>query len=116
MREAEERGFQRAAPMVLEAVLAVAAAGRMRDPEDAARLVDESVREELLTLDSEGRRRRASEAIDALLEARPYLALNGDESTTSTRGTLVSHGARSTTRARGGGTADDWLRDEARKR
>lgn len=115
VREAEERGFARAAPIVLEAVFAVAAAGRMRDPEDAARLVDESVREELLTLDAEGRRRRATEAIDELLEARPYLALNGDEST-STRGTLVSHGARSSTRRQEGGTPDEWLRDEARRR
>ena len=117
VREAEARGFERAAPMILEAEFAIAAAGRMRNPADAAALVPEDVRAEILGMsDPAARRRRAEEAVNEILEARPYMAVEPDTANGSS-GSLVTQGARS--RQAPTKTPNDpnaWLRDEARKR
>lgn len=118
-REAEERGAERAAgeyaPRLLEADLAIAAAGRLRDPQDAVGLIRASEREELLGLtDRDERRKRADAIISALLEAKPYLAADTDN---GKGGGLVTQGARSGgAPGRSAKSPDDWLREEARRR
>lgn len=118
LREAEERGFAKAAPAILEATLSVAAAGRLQQPSDAYRLLDEGEREELLKLDEDGRRKRADELVGELLEARPYLAIddgNGSSSSGSPR--LVTPGARTPDRpGRVPQDPDAWLRGLGRDR
>jgi len=121
VREAEERGmqagFERAAPLLLDADFAIVASGRMREPADAARLISAETRAELLAMDdAEARRRRASEIVDELIEARPYMAVaaNGDQQSGSGRAPLVTQGARSG-KPRGDADPDAWLRDRSKR-
>lgn len=117
LREAEERGFAKAAPLIASAELAVAAAGKLRDPAVAVKLLTDAQRDSLLAAtDETERRKRAGELVGELLEAHPYMAVengNGDRR----EGSLVTQGARSGQRPEAGPTSPDaWLRDEARRR
>jgi hypothetical protein len=113
IREAEQRGFERAAPLVLDAEMAIAAAGKMRDPRVASRLVSDALREELLAItDGNARAARAAEIVEELLEAHPYMAVddrNGQQGTSA----LVTQGGRSEQPGRGATNPDDWLRSRA---
>jgi hypothetical protein len=119
VREAEERGKQAAAgeyaPRLLEADLAIAAAGRLRDPQDAVGLISSEARQELLELrDREARRKRADAVIEELLEAKPYLA--AERSDDRGKG-LVTQGARSSGwPSRSATNPDEWLRERSKKR
>lgn len=118
VREAEQRGFEKAAPRILEAELAIAAAGKLRDPSDAARLISDATRDELLAItDSAARRKRADEIVDELVEARPYMAV--EQTTTPANGDdrgLVSQGGRSRSTARQTVDPNQWIRERARGR
>jgi hypothetical protein len=110
VREAEERGFAKAAPMVLEAELSIAASGRMREPADAFRLLNEQERADLLAItDGEARRQKAGELVESLLEARPYMALETERRQES----ILTPGPR--TPERPAADEDEWLR-RARRR
>ena len=117
VREAEERGATQReselAPRILEADLAIAAAGRLRDPQDAVGLLSPAAREELLGIaDTSARRSRAVTLIGELVEAKPYLGL---EEKNDRQGPLVTQGGRSRQPSRVEGTPDDWLRGKARR-
>ena len=115
VREAEQRGYEKAAPLVLEADMALAASGRMRNPEDAGRLLAEHDREELLKMGDQGKRReRASALVAELLESRPYLALTEPERDNGPG--LVRQGPRSTEPGPTAQDADAWLRNLGRER
>jgi hypothetical protein len=100
---------------LLEAQVAVAAAGRLNDPSDAVRLLPV---EELLAEEDEAARDRAiTKAIETLIESKPYLAAQVDgERGGERRGELVTQGARSATRSKTEKTADDWFRQRGRRR
>ena len=110
--EVEERYGRR----LLEAEVARRAAGRLHDPDDATRHV---ALDELLAVEDERELvRRIDAALDELLEAKPYLAADGDSSTSTTRrDSLVTQGPRSTPprERREGVDADSWIRKRARR-
>ena len=111
IREAEQRGFDKAAPILLEAELAIAAAGKMRDPRLAARLVPEQAREAILEAkDSDERAARAETAIEELLEAHPYMAAEQQNGPAASPRSLVTQGARTQKPGAGATTPDEWLR------
>jgi len=99
---------------LLEATIARVAAGRLRDPEDAVRLLPV---EELIAIEDESeQRKRLDDAIDELIEAKPYL-VGADTPNGETTRRLVTQGGRSErpgTR-REGTDADSWLRSRARR-
>jgi hypothetical protein len=110
-REAEQRGYDKAigelTPRLLESVLIGVAAGRLRDPTDAA-LIPARTRQELLELtDPDEQRRQAVKAIDQLVEAKPHLAA---EPVNDRAGPLVTQGGRSTQPSRVATDPDEWLR------
>jgi membrane protein involved in colicin uptake len=114
VREAEQRGFEKAAPMVLEAELAIAAAGRMRYPQDAARLLPDSTRAELLAItERDARAKAATKAVDELLSARPEMGLDANGGATPP---LVTQGARSGSAPKSTPQdPDEWLRQAGKR-
>lgn len=118
VREAEERGALQAtqtlAPRLLEADLAIAAAGRLRDPQDAAGLLPRETLDALLRVEETSERRKlADAAIADLLEAKPYLAT--DDANGSKGGGLVTQGGRSGGQPTGVvKSPDEWLRGSKR--
>ena len=101
---------------LLEAQIARQAAGKLRDPEDAVRLLPIA---DLVQIADEGERaRRVDAAIAELLETKSYLALNGQTETPPSRTSLVTQGGRSAPpRDRREGTdADSWIRSRAGRR
>jgi hypothetical protein len=112
--EAEARGREQAlaeaGTKLLEAQVRAAAAGKLRDPDDAVRYLD---LRELVELDED--ERELGKRIDKLVEAKPYLgADNGERPRVGAR----SQGART---APGGTKQTDadgsaWLRKAARRR
>lgn len=116
VREAEQRGFERAVPMLLEAEMAIAAAGRLRDPGDAARLIGEDVRTELLAMtDPTARRERAVQAVEELIEAKPYMAVDANGGSPPATGDLVTQGGRSSQRPGESSSPDAWIRGQHRR-
>jgi hypothetical protein len=100
---------------LLEAQVAVAAAGRLNDPADAVRLLP--VDELLGEADDDARERRISDAIDKLIEDKPYLAAQPDGERGRRDRELVTQGARSGAPGGGkSGSPDDWLRKRGRRR
>jgi hypothetical protein len=101
---------------LLEATIARRASGKLRDPDDAISLLPI---DELLEIEDEReRRKRVDEALDELLESKPYLAeANGERETTPSRAALVTQGARSERPGRTSDAkdADDWLRKRSRR-
>lgn len=115
LREAEERGFARAIPMLVDSEMAIAAAGKLRDPGVASSLVDQATREELAGMsDPADRRARCKELVDDLLEKYPYMAVGQDGNGKTDK--LVTQGGRSRAPAGSAQSPDAWLRDEARRR
>lgn len=113
VREAEARGVASVAGRLLDAELTIAAAGRMRYPQDAGRLLTSSQRDELLAIENDDERaKRASELVDELLKARPEMALvdaNGHRPT-------VTQGARSgSVPSSTPSDPDAWLRSAGRR-
>jgi len=114
VREAEERGFARAAPMIVEAEMAIAAAGRMRDPSVAARLLTAEQRDELLQIADVGERRaRCDDLVADLLEAHAYMAVEPTVENGQGR-TLVTQGGRSRRPESTPSDPDAWLRGVGR--
>jgi hypothetical protein len=105
---------QRWAHKLLEAEVAVRAAGKLADPGDAIRLlaVDDLLSEE----DEQARARKVDQALDDLLEAKPYLAANGQTQQRQGAKDLITQGARSTQAPKAEGSPDDWFRRRAGKR
>jgi hypothetical protein len=104
---------QRWAHKLLEAEVAVRAAGKLADPGDAIRLL--AVDDLLSEQDEQARAKKVDQALDDLLEAKPYLAANGQTRERSTGG-LITQGARSTQAPKAEGSPDDWFRRRAGKR
>jgi hypothetical protein len=112
---AEERDALWRDRYLREAVTA-AAAGKLRDPDDAyGHLYGAGELDELAAVDPEKMREEARKRVDALLEAKPYLAVEpAVDPATAAAGALTS-GVRG--RLEPGATdSGDWLRDAARKR
>jgi hypothetical protein len=102
---------------LLEAQVARQAAGTLRDPEDAVRLLP---MDELLGIaDERERAKRVDDALSELVESKPYLAnANGETASSGGRSTLVTQGGRSERPggSRSEGTSpDDWIRKRARR-
>jgi hypothetical protein len=112
IREAEQRGAASVAGRLLDAEVTIAAAGRMRYPQDAGRLLSEARRAELLAIeDSDERARAAEAAVAELLEARPEMSLETNGGTRP----LVTQGGRSAPPGSSPKTPDDWLREVGRR-
>jgi hypothetical protein len=99
-REGERREHRHA---IATLAIKAHAAGKFADPDDAVRLLP---LEELLAIEDERDRERAvDEALDKLLEAKPYLAR-----ASGPRPPLVTPGARSGERPNGRPRERSWLR------
>jgi hypothetical protein len=116
--EAREEGYRAAMAEVgtreLRAYVREAAAGKLRDPADAVRLLDLDA---LAEVKEDDRDAAIRDAIDHLIGSKPYLALD----TNGARGpaSLITQGARSGATPDPGAAAsspDEWIRRSARTR
>lgn len=114
VREAEQRGRDTASAeyerrLATSAVIA-GAAGRLRDPADAAAHLDVDA---IAAAKPDDQPALITRLLDDLLTAKPYLAL---DATNGGSGALVSQGGRSQPPGSSPGTPDAWLRQQAHRR
>ena len=97
---------------LLEAEVAVRAAGKLADPSDAVHLLP--VDDLLAEPEPDARQRKIDEALSDLIEAKPYLAAANGPARPATG--LVTQGTRSKPPVSGDASADDWIRSHSRRR
>jgi hypothetical protein len=116
-REEREKVASEFAERQARSDIRVAAAGRLRDPDDAILHLPADTLGELLVIEEERERlERAGRAVAELLEAKPYLAAEANE---NDRAPVLSAGVRTRRESGGGGgeseDGDKWFRRQARR-
>jgi hypothetical protein len=112
-REGREEAERELASKLVRSEVVAAAAGRLRDPEDAFRYLP---LDELVELDDSDRKPAIRRELDKLLEDKEYLAAgNGDEDAGRGRRGMLEQGTRRRVGERREPDGSDWLRKAARR-